>query len=206
VAHPVTNTVSRYSIDGNYWSAVAPMATQRSDHTTTELGGELYVAGGCDGAQAQSCPSVTTVFEKYNPQTNTWLTLPPLPRPRYRHAAVAIGSRIYLVGGVDLVTPAAGYYNNLVAAVDVFDTTTNAWLPVGSVPPPLPVANLRVDLAAFARGSAIHVLGGYDPQGSFASSSAHATFGVASRTSLSCLLPRSSFLLRLYSVAGASAS
>jgi N-acetylneuraminic acid mutarotase len=179
LAHPVTDLVSRYSVESDVWSAVAPMSTKRSDHTTTAIGTKLYVAGGCAGDQAQFCPALASVFEAYDPATNTWSTLPPLPRDRYRHAAVAIGTKLYLLGGADLAQPSGDYYDNIVTQVDVFDTVANIWLTTG-LPPPLPTANARVDLAAFAAGTEIHVLGGYDPIGNYDSTAAHSVFDTAS--------------------------
>ena len=186
LAHPVTDTVSKYDVHSDVWTAVAPMSTKRSDHTTTELGEHLYVAGGCSADQASFCAALTNVFEKYDPVANTWTSLPPLPRQRYRHAAVAVGTKLYLIGGADLAPPTGAYYDNLVTEVDVFDTVTNSW----SQGPPLPAANARIDLAAFASvDGAIHVLGGYDPQGNYDSSAAHASWTPGATSSWTAASP-----------------
>lgn len=171
IAHPVTSAVSKYNVASNSWAPVAPMSVKRSDHTTTGVGSELYAAGGCSGDQADYCPSLTNVFEKYNPVTNQWSTLAPLPRQRYRHAATAIDTKLYLIGGVDLscggFCSSTGDYDNLVSVVDVFDTATGVWSTVAPLP------DGRVDLAAFALGTKIHVVGGYTPRGDYDSQKTH---------------------------------
>lgn len=116
-AHPVTSSVSRYVVGQDRWEAVRPMAVERSDHTATWLNGKLYVAGGCAADQVASCAALTSVFEEFDPLRNEWRALPPLPRQRYRHAAAAVGSKLYLVGGVDVapVAPSSVYYDNPVS-------------------------------------------------------------------------------------------
>ena len=39
-------------------------------------------------------------FEAYNPATNSWITLPPMPMPRHGVAGAVIGNRFHLVSGM----------------------------------------------------------------------------------------------------------
>jgi hypothetical protein len=38
--------------------------------------------------------------EAYNPATNSWITLPPMPMPRHGVAGAVIGNRFHLVSGM----------------------------------------------------------------------------------------------------------
>lgn len=83
-----------------------------SDHTATLADNKLiYLAGGCNDPNGNTynqefeifaCGSVTTSFYSFDPSTNEFVTLPEMPRPRYRHAAVAVKDQIWVVGGRDL--------------------------------------------------------------------------------------------------------
>ena len=93
-----------------------------SDHTAV-LGSDnmIYIAGGCDSSDGNIfdanysffyCPSVSSSFYAFDPATNTFMDLPDLLRPRYRHASVTIDNHIFLVGGRDVD-------DNLIQEVDV---------------------------------------------------------------------------------------
>ena len=64
-------TILRYDIDRDTWSPAGTMAVPRSDATAAEIGGRIYVAGGCDGGS-----SFHDTVEVYNPrrQTSTLLS------------------------------------------------------------------------------------------------------------------------------------
>jgi N-acetylneuraminic acid mutarotase len=58
------------------------------------VAGELYVTGGYGYAS-----SLMTSVEKYSPSSDAWSTMAPLPEARAEHAAVAVGSALYVLGG-----------------------------------------------------------------------------------------------------------
>ena len=83
-----------------------------SDHTAV-LGGDdlVYVAGGCDDPNGNTwneerttfaCASISSSLYSFDPETSEVVTLPDMPRGRYRHAAVAMGNQLWLVGGRSL--------------------------------------------------------------------------------------------------------
>jgi N-acetylneuraminic acid mutarotase len=79
------------------WTARAPLPTGRSGHAAVVVAGCIYVFGG-EGNAAVS----TGVFrenEVYDPGTNTWQTLAPMPVPRHGIGAAVIGNRIHVPGG-----------------------------------------------------------------------------------------------------------
>lgn len=86
VYHPATNT----------WSTgYAAMPTPRANLMAAEAGGKLYVFGGHDGPN-NSNPLSTA--EVYDPATNVWTPLNPLPSAEHFGAAGTLGSFIVVVG------------------------------------------------------------------------------------------------------------
>src|SRR5205085_12359277 len=54
-----------------------------------------------------------------DPIANVWTTLPPMPAARQAPAVVAVGTKIYAIGG--------GTGTGWATRVDVFDTVTDLW-------------------------------------------------------------------------------
>ena len=69
------------------------MPTARSEIAVTQLDGRIYVAGGIGRL------GTTDAFEVYDPLTNTWRSLAPLPEAIHHFAMTAAGDRIYASGG-----------------------------------------------------------------------------------------------------------
>ena len=81
-----------------------------SDHTATRVGQVVYLAGGCDAkngnkwdeeARRFSCSRLSQSFYSFDlsDESNTTTILPDMPVPRYRHAAVAVKNKLFIVGG-----------------------------------------------------------------------------------------------------------
>jgi N-acetylneuraminic acid mutarotase len=94
-----TDVVEEYDPVSNMWSAPRNrMPTARSGGATGTDGRLIYVAGG----------EVTTIsivgayngIDAYDPRTNAWLSLPPMPMPRHGLAGAVIDNRFYLVSGM----------------------------------------------------------------------------------------------------------
>jgi N-acetylneuraminic acid mutarotase len=75
-------------------------------------GGKLYRIGGMNARNAttddQEDLHSTTKFAEFDPATNEWTALAPLPAPRSSHNAVVIGERLYVTGGWTLAGPRDG--------------------------------------------------------------------------------------------------
>ena len=82
-----------------------------------------------------------------------WEELPPMAGARAEATAAAVGSRIYVIGGVmeDFLPVVSGTEGR----VDVYDVETETWQPG----PPLPLAVNHA--TAVTAGARIYVLGGY---------------------------------------------
>ena len=81
------------------WSAAASLPLPRShNHTSTVvLNGRIYLFGG--QTNNPYFPQTISDVTSYDPATNTWSALPPLPDVRQAAAAQAIGQRIYVTTG-----------------------------------------------------------------------------------------------------------
>jgi N-acetylneuraminic acid mutarotase len=66
-------------------------------------------------------------LEKYDPATNAWTTLTPMPTARESLAAAAFG-RLYVVGGD---TTASGAYSS---TLERYDPATNSWTTLAPMP------------------------------------------------------------------------
>ena len=96
------------------------------------INGKLYVLpGACNGngyPSAGYCvEEQTRRFYRYDPVTNTWVTRRQAPHFHRRGAAVVIDGKLYVAGGF------AGF-DTPVAALDVYDPTTNIWRTLASMP------------------------------------------------------------------------
>ena len=63
---------------------------------------QLYRIGGMSAHQKPGEPDdlvSTAEFARFDPKSQSWTTLPPLPAPRSTHDAVVVGDKLYVVGG-----------------------------------------------------------------------------------------------------------
>lgn len=98
VAATDVSVVEEYDPVADTWSGPrARMPTERSALAWATYGGRIYVAGG--EFQDPTMMATFRVVEAYDPATNAWSTMPPLPVSRHGLAGALIGSRFYVVGG-----------------------------------------------------------------------------------------------------------
>lgn len=88
----------------------------RHDFETVALNGKLYVVGGCTAGEQHI---KTGAVDEYDPATHKWRSVAPMPTARMGLGAVAVGGKLYAIGGVNPVGP--------VNAVEVYDPATNSW-------------------------------------------------------------------------------
>jgi len=146
------------------WLTKTAMPVKRSDMTATTVGEAIYLVGGCGMDQiwtpspqypGYTCgggvsAAISNKVTSFHPLTNEHKTKADAPRGRYRHAAAAVGTKIYLFGG----TSAA---EAIVKEIDVYDTAANTWSTLSWND-----TKATTDNAAFAHDGKIYVLGGYD--------------------------------------------
>ena len=138
-----TNTVEEYDPASNTWSMPKErMPTARSGGASGTDGRLIYVAGG-EVTTTQLVGAYRAV-EAYNPATNSWITLPPMPMPRHGVAGAVIGNRFHLVSGM---IQSAGALTFLDPTLSVH-TAMHDILDLGFFFPPSPTATKSVAPAA----------------------------------------------------------
>ncbi|GAX76385.1 hypothetical protein CEUSTIGMA_g3831.t1 [Chlamydomonas eustigma] len=91
-----------FDIRTRAWRSLASMPGPRSRHGMAACNGRLYIAGGCLAAGA-AVESPTAAVLSYDVRAGRWLVegeTAPLPRPLDSLAAVAVGGRVYALGGL----------------------------------------------------------------------------------------------------------
>ena len=82
------------------WRAAAPLPTPRSSGAATVYRGLILYAGGeCKPGGTPGSPLTYDTVEAYDPKTDRWMTLAPLPEGRHAFGAATVGDVAYFAGG-----------------------------------------------------------------------------------------------------------
>ena len=130
----VVSTVQVYDPVLDSWCEVASMAMTRCAHGAAALDGKLYVMGGREVRDSTSGPPMGPPIaeaEVYDPEADDWQPLPNMLMSRYSLAAVAVGGKIYAIGGV---STDGGFDGGYCDAVEAYDPVSGAWTQVASLP------------------------------------------------------------------------
>ncbi len=137
---PLAN-VQIYNTKTDRWDTGAglPAGRRRAGAGAAAYRGKLYLI---DGIQHGHNSGTNSMFDEYDPVTNTWKTLPDAPHIRDHCTAAVIGDKLYAVGGrnTSLHDPNnfMSFFDKTVLEVDCYDFTTGKWmtlaakLPLGS--------------------------------------------------------------------------
>ncbi|KAJ8259514.1 hypothetical protein GJAV_G00170200 [Gymnothorax javanicus] len=98
-----------------HWQSLARLSSGRVYHSLAEVGGQLYVIGGCDEAGRP-----INALELYSPEVDQWVGLPPMPTPRAGAAVAVLGKQLLVVGGV-------GKDQRPLKAVEMYNTDEGKW-------------------------------------------------------------------------------
>jgi len=145
--------------DGQVWTDAAEIPTAREHLAAVADTRYLYAIGG----RKLTTSANFDRLERYDPATDTWTPLAPMPRPLSGLGAALIGGTIVTVGGEDV----SGALNTVL----LYDIADDEW----SRGEPLPKARHGIGVAAL--GEALYAFGG-------ATSSEHGT-----SSNLATLLP-----------------
>jgi hypothetical protein len=128
---------------GNDWSFARSMSQRRSYLAAAEMDGEIFAAGGMVGETGR----FLDVFQRFDPRTNTWTTLPRLPEPVRAAAGAASGGIVYVLGGQTADGTSATVY--------AYDPAAQRWEEKAPLPEPL------FNQSAVELGGRIYALGGF---------------------------------------------
>lgn len=97
-ASSATDIVEEYDPSTDQWGAPkAKMPTPRGGGGWATYGNKIYVAGG--EINTAVVAGAFRAVEAYDPATDTWAILPPMPNPRHGVAGAFVGNRFHLVSG-----------------------------------------------------------------------------------------------------------
>jgi N-acetylneuraminic acid mutarotase len=138
------------------WRDGAPMPTPRGALALAVLDGKIHAIGGNAAGGADLTPqqhgtprsdhSVGT-HEVYDPASDTWTRLAPMPTSRNHLGAAVVAGKIHVVGGR---VPG----NMELTTHEIYDRETGRW----ASGPPLPTG--RSGIAVVAHGERVYVFGG----------------------------------------------
>jgi hypothetical protein len=118
----VVGRVDSLDLSSGVWERVGDLNVPRYFHGVAVVSGKIYVLGGYESNRKH-----TSKVEVYDSTTKKWSVITSLPRERDRVAAVALGQKIYLIGGMGK--------GNL-DTVDVYDVTADRWHEGPKIPEP----------------------------------------------------------------------
>src|SRR6266849_3201656 len=151
--------VYEYDPAGDKWAKKKSMPLASHHVSFTEYKGKIYAFGGF--VLPQSGPPAWVPIDnawEYDPATDNWKALAPMPTKRGSPVAVTVGNKMYVIGGASTlpgstaVHPARPHYS--VGAVVEYDPAANTWRARAPIPTP------RHHATAGAGGGKIYVTGG----------------------------------------------
>lgn len=134
------------------WTALAPAPTLRNSAASAVVDDRIYVLGGREFSLAEDGSAVqenVATVEVYDPATDAWETVAPLPEARGGLAAAVHEGSIYVFGG-EQHDPDPLVYDD----VWRYDPEADEWTAAGTLPTP------RHGLGAATVGDVIYTFGG----------------------------------------------
>ncbi|MCL1976731.1 MAG: hypothetical protein FWG55_01270 [Candidatus Bathyarchaeota archaeon] len=130
----VFSSVSAVDLIENSWNVMAPMSQARDYLGVVTINGMIYTIGGRQALQIAPftySDKPVDINERYNPVSNTWVTLKAMPTPRSNFAIAAYQGKIYCIGG----KTSDEWGRDIVCEVnEVYDIATNSWSTKKSLP------------------------------------------------------------------------
>ena len=138
------------------WSLAATLPVPRLEPGVTAIGQRLVVLGGFD-TDVQAGLDVTVRVDMLDTTDLTWTQLPDAPVARHHVQLAALGTTLYLLGGLDGAPDAANQYpaRGDCYALDLGDAAP-AWKPIAAMPAGLE----RGSAAVVATPPRIYLFGG----------------------------------------------
>jgi non-specific serine/threonine protein kinase len=139
--------------DGEGWRDVDEITTRREHLGAASDGHYLYAIGGRKGGPDKNLGTL----ERYDPESDSWKTLEPMPTAIGGVGAAYIGGRLIAVGGESPEGP-----SDAVQAYDIKKKTWSSELPK--------LLNARHGVAVTVLGDSLYAIGGAAEKGHFGSS------------------------------------
>ncbi|XP_049790542.1 kelch-like protein 26 isoform X3 [Schistocerca nitens] len=138
----------RYSPRYNKWTTMAPMQRERCRFSLNVVCGRLYAIGGASEVDDPDDEEEVSACECYDPQTDSWESIRPLPGHRSQHAGAAMpGGSLYISGGLDR--------DLVLSSMLCYDAVTDVWQQRA------PMLTPRADHVMLVLGERLYVCGGW---------------------------------------------
>ena len=143
--------VSVYDHSTEAWASSPALPEARHHAAAAGLDGKVYASGGADPAGSRS-----PVLWVLAPGEPAWEELAPMPEGRFGHRMVALGGRLYVVGGLagERGEPGRAPPGLVDGSVLIYDPVGDSW----SAGAPMPLS--RDHLAVVVVGDEIWAIGG----------------------------------------------
>ena len=115
--------VFEYDGAADRWTKKKNIPTPVHHQAQAAYNGKLYILGGC--LRAISGEGGTTNAWEYDPATDNYRAIAPIPVKRCSAHAEEVGGKIYLIGGLEPLEDGTG--TRVTGRNDVYDPATNTW-------------------------------------------------------------------------------
>ena len=134
----ISSSFYKLDIKKNQWIKLADVPDPAINLAIAAVNGKIYAIGG---------DLFKNTNREYDPQTNSWKFLEPMPTGRQHISSGAFGNNIYICGGLTS-------WKNISKKNEVYDVLSNSWSEKASIP------SLRNGAAVVTLDSLIYVIGG----------------------------------------------
>lgn len=138
----------KYSPQFDTWDSIAQMTIERCRFFLGAVKNRLYAVGG-DPSTMNDQFLHSAPCESYNPDTNTWTQVAPLPGSRSQHAGIALNDFLYVSGGLEDLD------DGVISSFYKYDPDVDTWTEL------CPMLCPRVDHSLYLYQGRIHVVGGW---------------------------------------------
>jgi N-acetylneuraminic acid mutarotase len=127
--------VTVYDAATDTWTNKQNMLIPAHHAAAVALDGKIYVFGGFVGRPGTKVWQPIPSSVVYDPDTDSWKELAPMPTPRGSAVAVAVNGKIYVIGGAHANIPGkppteplwVGVPTIVTGTVEEYDPATNTW-------------------------------------------------------------------------------
>lgn len=158
--HIDTSNLSIFDTKTKKWSSGPDAPTARNSHAAVAIDNKIFVVGGRQYVQLEDGTRANVnvaILEVYNPQTQHWQALSPMPKATGGISAATHGGKLYVFGGEQWAPDKKVFRETW-----VYDVKHDQWSSGPDMITP------RHGTAAAAVGNAIYVFGGADKTGASA--------------------------------------
>jgi N-acetylneuraminic acid mutarotase len=118
----VLENVAFYDLLYKRWIVLNPLVVPRCHASLVVIDNRLFLIGGRTRLRDSKSMTSVDAIEEYNLDSDKWTQKTAMKHGRHDMGCTAIGTRLYIVGGIKSPNPAC------VSSVECFDIATNEWI------------------------------------------------------------------------------